>query len=265
VVAAIEDPNPLVAGKGIAYLRERGIRVDVGLAAERARRQNEAFFTWMRHRRPFVIAKAAISADGFVGRADRRILLTGRAADRWFQRQRAEVDALAVGAGTVLADDPLLTAREVYRSRPLIRVLFDWRGRISPGARVFSTLAAGPVIMILAEETAAADAARRDALTRLGADVQPQPARDLRAALNRLAARGVLSLLVEGGPRLQAAFAEAGLIDRVQRVETPHVLGWGVRAAPIFLDTAMAARTVRLGDDVLTEFDLGESEIGARA
>src|SRR5262245_31976712 len=124
VVAAVGDPNPRVAGRGFGYLRARGVRVDLGVSEEAARRQNGPFFTWVARRRPFVIVKAALSRDGFVGRSDRRVKLTGAVADRWFQRQRAEVDAIGVGAGTVLVDDPLLTPREVYRARPLVRVLF---------------------------------------------------------------------------------------------------------------------------------------------
>ncbi len=154
VVAAVEDPNPLVAGKGLAFLREHGVRVETGVGGRCAARQNESFFTWIRRGRPFVILKAAVSSDGFVGRPDRRVRLTGPEADRWFHRQRAEIDALAVGAGTVLVDDPLLTPREVYRHRPLTRVLFDWRARLDAAARVFSTLEAGPIIMIVGEAAA---------------------------------------------------------------------------------------------------------------
>jgi diaminohydroxyphosphoribosylaminopyrimidine deaminase/5-amino-6-(5-phosphoribosylamino)uracil reductase len=256
VVAAVQDPNPLVAGKGFAYLRERGIRVDVGLGADRAQRQNEAFFTWVRRQRPFTVLKAAVSADGFVGRPDRRVKLTGPAADRWLQRQRAEVDALAVGAGTVLVDDPLLTARGVYRGRPLARVLFDWRARVPATARVFSTLDAGPVIMIVADDVAGRRRAHLDSLARLGVTIQPQPARELAPVMAWLAARGITSLLVEGGPALHAAFAEAGLVDRVQRVTTPRMLGDGVRAAAIILDSAGPGRTIHFGEDVLSEVDV---------
>ena len=97
VVAAVEDPNPSCGGQGFAYLREHGIAVRVGPGARGATRQNAPFFTWIQRRRPFVMLKAAVSADGFVGRVDRRVRLTGPVADRWFQRQRAEVDAIAVG------------------------------------------------------------------------------------------------------------------------------------------------------------------------
>ena len=260
VVAAMPDPNPLVAGEGFAYLRNHGVAVESGVCASEAARQNEAYLTWRIRRRPFVIAKAAVSADGFVGRHDRREALTGRDANRWFQRQRAEVDAIAVGAQTMLVDDPLLTAREVFRARPLARVLFDWRLRVPATARVFSTLAAGPVIMIVAEETARARRENVAALGRSGVDVETFRTRDLREVLGRLADRGILSLLVEGGPTLQTAFGKAGLIDRIQRAQTPRIRGGGVAAPPSVFEPASvsgrAARTLQLGEDTLTEFDV---------
>jgi len=255
VVAAREDPNPRVAGKGFAYLRERGIQVEVGEGRVQATRQNEAFFCWIQRGRPFVIAKTAVSADGFVGRSDSRVKLTGPMADTWFHRQRAEIDALAVGSATVITDDPMLTPREVYRARPLIRVLFDWHLRIPLNARVFSTRSAGPVIMIAARELVDERADHIAALQSAGCEVEVFPTRDLGFVLARLAERGMLSLLVEGGPTLQMAFARAQLIDRVQRVATPRVLGRGV-APPALVDESIAASRVRhLGSDVLQEWD----------
>jgi diaminohydroxyphosphoribosylaminopyrimidine deaminase/5-amino-6-(5-phosphoribosylamino)uracil reductase len=261
VVASIEDPNPRVAGKGVAFLRGHGVSVDVGLGGADAARQNESFFTWIRRRRPFVILKAAVSDDGFVGRRDRRERLTGPVADRWFHRQRAEVDAIAVGSGTVLVDDPRLTPREVFRIRPLTRVLFDWRLRIPLSARVFSTLEAGPVIMMVSDDAARERPGAIEAATRRGATVEILAAPDLAGALGRLADRGVLSLLVEGGPSLQSAFAAAGLVDRVQRVATPVTLGGGVAAAPVVQEPpGTLARTLRLGGDTLSEFDVHRTD-----
>jgi diaminohydroxyphosphoribosylaminopyrimidine deaminase/5-amino-6-(5-phosphoribosylamino)uracil reductase len=256
VVVATEDPNPRVAGKGLAYLRQHEIAVDVGVGDDLAQRQNGPFFTWMRHRRPFVIAKAAVSADGFVGRADARVKLTGAAADTWFQRQRAEVDAIAVGSSTVLVDDPLLTVRDIFRFRPLTRVLFDWRGRIPDSARVLKTLDHGPIIMIVSEPHTAAERQRLDRLASVGVSIETFDRQSVREALARLGVRGVLSLLVEGGPALHGALADARLIDRVQRVVTPHVLHSGVRAAPAIMSPAGSAHSTRLGSDVLIEVDV---------
>jgi diaminohydroxyphosphoribosylaminopyrimidine deaminase/5-amino-6-(5-phosphoribosylamino)uracil reductase len=255
VVAALRDPNPRVAGKGFAFLREHGVEVRTGTGARAAADQNRPFFTWIQHHRPYVIAKTAVSADGFVGRPGARVKLTGDEADRWFHRQRAEIDAIAVGAGTVVADDPWLTARLVYRVRPLARVVFDWRLRIPPAARVLSTLSAGPGIMITTRAAAEQHAPKVDALMAQGVEVERLDTRDLAAGLARLAARGILSLLVEGGPALQAALADAGLIDRVQCVRTPHVLGDGVEAAA-FVRRLDWTNAKPLGADALIEFDL---------
>ena len=258
VVAAIQDPNPRVAGGGFAYLRAHGIDVIEGVAADDARRQIAPFGIWITKHRPFVTLKCAISADGFVGGVDSRVRLTGPAADRWLHRQRAEVDAIAVGSGTVLVDDPLLTARGAYRYRPLTRVVFDARMRIRPSARVCSTLAAGPVIILVDPRAAEANPPRVTEFSRLGVTVVPCDVRNLPAALASLAARELVSILVEGGPALHGAFADAGLVDRVQRVETPHRLGSGIRAAVVFESVARAgnARMIPLGDDVLMEADV---------
>jgi diaminohydroxyphosphoribosylaminopyrimidine deaminase/5-amino-6-(5-phosphoribosylamino)uracil reductase len=257
VVAAVRDPNPLVAGAGFSYLRQHGISVTEGLGEPEAIHLNAAFFSWITRRRPFVTLKTAISRDGFVGRKTERVKLTGPAADRFFQRQRAEIDAIAVGSGTVLVDDPLLTARDVYRFRPLIRVLFDWRMRVRPAARVFSTLSAGPVIMFVSRREAEARPADVTALRKAGADLVFFETRHLGAMLDELGSREILWLLVEGGPALHAEFFEAREVDRVQWVVTPHTLGDGVRvAADPGLGASGPPRMTPLGDDVLMEFDV---------
>jgi diaminohydroxyphosphoribosylaminopyrimidine deaminase/5-amino-6-(5-phosphoribosylamino)uracil reductase len=256
VVAAVTDPNPLVAGQGVAYLRAHGVDVTEGVGAAEARRQLAPFFTWVTAKRPFVIVKAAVSADGFVGREGRRVKLTGEVADRYFHRQRSEVDAIAVGAGTVLADNPQLTARGEPRSRPLTRVVVDWRGRVPASARLFSTLTAGPVIMVVSRDTAAAQPDYVQALTDRGATVDVFDTRALGPVLARLAAREIVLLLVEGGPALQRALAGERLVDRVQWIRTPAVLGTGIPLAPTGLPDPRDARTTRLGDDELVEFDV---------
>jgi len=258
VVAAMTDPNPRVSGAGFSYLREHGIELRVGVGEDQARRLIAPFITWVTRGRPFVIAKVAVSADGFVGRRGERVRLTGAAADRYLHRQRAEIDAIAVGADTVLADDPFLTTRHVWRGRPLIRVVFDWRVRVTPEARVFSTLHDGPVIMAVGQ--AAADE-RPDAVHRLrlaGADVVVFERRAVGPVLDFLGTRDVNSLLVEGGPRLHDAFFGARLVDRVQRVRTRHVLETGVRAAAGFDASREPAGTRgrMLGEDLLVEWDV---------
>jgi diaminohydroxyphosphoribosylaminopyrimidine deaminase/5-amino-6-(5-phosphoribosylamino)uracil reductase len=259
VVAAMPDPNPRVSGGGFAYLRAHGVAVAAGEGARAAARLNAPFLTWMTKQRPFVIVKTVVSADGFVGHATGRAQLTSPAADRYFHRQRADVDAIGVGAGTVLADDPQLTARLAYRARPLVRVIFDWRMRVPASARVFSTRSDGPVIMMVSRsevERRTEDAGR---LRAAGAELELLDTRDLAQALRRLADRGVLSLLVEAGPTLHAAFADADLIDRSQWVRTPVMLGTGVPAYVVPRDVrrpASAVREVVLGEDLLVESDV---------
>ena len=257
VVAAVEDPNPAVRGRGFAFLRERGVTVDVGLAADRAVTLNQPFFTLMREGRPFVVLKAATSIDGRIAEAPgRRTLLTSAAANRHAQRVRAEVDAIGVGSGTVLADDPELTARGAFRERPLTRVIFDRRLRTPPDARVLSTPEAGPVIIV----TTAAAAARADlraALHKRGAQIEVTADGTLRAALRRLAERQIESLLIEGGAEVHAAAWDECLVDYVRLYVTPHVLG--AKGIPLLADRTFSSaelqerRVVPLGPDVLIE------------
>jgi len=256
VVAAVEDPNPLVRGQGFAYLRTQGIQVDVGLGLAPASLLNQPFFTAMRARRPFIILKAAISLDGCVAEAPgRRTLLTSDAANRHAHRVRAEVDAIAVGSGTMLVDDPLLTPRGVYRELPLTRVVFDRRLRTPPSARLLSTRAAGPVIIV----TTADSAARADLRTPLeaaGAEILVADA-TVRAGAEALAARGITSLLIEGGAALHVAAWDEGVVDFVRLYVSPKAVGAsGVR----FLEgrrlppAMLAARRVEpIGPDVLIE------------
>jgi len=247
VVLAVTDPNPEVSGRGVAYLRSHDVEVTMDVGRLEAERQ-----------RPWVVAKAAVSIDGFVGTEGTPVRLTGPAADRYFHRQRAEVDAIAIGSGTALVDDPLLTARGAYRHRPLVRVVFDWRGRVPASARLFSTLLAGPVIMIVTESTRERHEAHFAGLERRGVEVEAFASRDLSLALRRLGGRQILSLLVEGGPTLHTALAGAGLIDRVQTIWTPHRLRAGLPVADCLRVAPSDARvrTVHLGADRLVEYDV---------
>lgn len=255
VVASVEDPNPLVSGRGFTYLREHGVAVDVGLGAERATALNQPFFTLMREGRPFVILKAAVSTDGFIAEsADRRTILTSEPANRHAHRARAEVDAIAVGAGTILADDPTLTARTAYRERPLIRVVFDRRLRTPPSSRLLSTLEAGPVIIVTGGHEA--DGAARRALEARGAEVVTAGDGTIRAALRLLGDRHVGSLLVEGGSALHAAAWREGVVDFVRLYVAPRPLGCGVALLPgcEFSSLNLIERRVdALGPDTMIE------------
>ncbi|MBI4486298.1 MAG: bifunctional diaminohydroxyphosphoribosylaminopyrimidine deaminase/5-amino-6-(5-phosphoribosylamino)uracil reductase RibD [Acidobacteria bacterium] len=257
VVAAIEDPNPLVSGQGFAYLRGHGVEVEVGVGAAAARAMNQPFFTLMREGRPFVILKAATSVDGRIAaRPGTRTALTSPPANRHAQRVRAEVDAIGIGSGTLLVDDPLLTPRGAYRDRPLTRVIFDRRLRTPPTARVLSTGEAGPVIIVTSAEAAACGDLRTPLEAR-GAEIEVAEDATFAAALRRLGARGIGLLLLEGGAALHAAAWDAGLVDFVRLYVTPHELG--SEGVPLldgrpFTSAALVDRRVEaLGGDVLIE------------
>ncbi len=257
VVAAMEDPFPLVQGRGVAALRAHGIAVDVGVGRDAAVRLNQPFLTWLREGRPFVILKAATSLDGRLASAPgQRTHLTGEAALRHAQYGRAHVDAIAIGSGTVLADDPRLTPREVYRERPLVRVVFDRRLRTPPQARLLTTLQAGPVIILTAPETASSQVGRVAALEQAGATIVTS-AGGVLEAMTALGARGVQSLVVEGGAGIHGAVWDAGVVDYVQLYVAPTWLG--EPGVPL-LDGRMFSpagliepQVTLLGDDVLIE------------
>jgi diaminohydroxyphosphoribosylaminopyrimidine deaminase/5-amino-6-(5-phosphoribosylamino)uracil reductase len=205
-----------------------------------------------------VIAKAATSLDGRIAVAPgQRTQLTSAAALRHAQYQRACVDAIAVGSETVLTDDPLLTARDVFRERPLVRVIFDRRLRMSAQARVLTTLRQGPVIILTSSRAMEERAAHVDDLERRGATVVSIPGDSVQEALRALAARDVQSLLVEGGATLHAALWDAELVDYVQMYVAPVALG--ADGVPMFggrgIPAAMLAesRLELLGPDVLIE------------
>lgn len=260
VVAAVEDPNPLVGGRGIRRLREAGLRVEVGLREEAACRLNRPFFSVMRRGRPFVILKAVTSLDGrvaaAVGEATR---LSSAATDRQSQLLRAEIDAVAVGAGTLLVDDPSLTVRDVFRERPLARVIFDRRLRTRPSARVFSTLAAGPVIVATTADALERNAAAARRLEAAGATLVQVP-ESVAGALARLVPLGIQSVLVEGGPTLQSALWRERAADALRLIVTPRVLGpggvpWLERSQAPW--AALRRGTVQpCGDDVIIEADV---------
>ncbi|CAN5894002.1 bifunctional diaminohydroxyphosphoribosylaminopyrimidine deaminase/5-amino-6-(5-phosphoribosylamino)uracil reductase RibD [soil metagenome] len=260
-VIAVGDPNPLVAGRGLAHLRAHGVDVTVGVLAHAAERLNGPFFTVIRRRRPLVTLKVALSLDRKVAAGPgQRTPLTGAAANRLIHRDRAEVDAIAVGSGTVRADDPLLTARGAFRARPLTRVVFDRSLRTPPAARLLSTLEAGPVVFVCTALPDPDRRLRREALRAAGAIVEVVDAAGgqfLEEALSRMVARGVTSLVLEGGPTVHRAAWQAGVVDRLQVFTTPRRLGpegvpW-LAESELRLADLVDVRIVRLGEDLMTE------------
>ena len=257
VVAAMGDPSPHVNGRGFSFLEAHGVQVDVGAGHEQAIRLNQPFLTAVRAGRPFVIVKAAASIDARISAAPgTRTAITSAPALRRAQYDRAWVDAIAVGSQTVLSDDPLLTVRELYRERPLARVVFDRRLRTPPSARMLSTLDAGPVMVVTTTTSLVHEAQRADALRRAGATLIAPEGDGLEAAMKTLVAHDVQSLLIEGGAALHQAVWDAGLADYVQLYVAPDALGdEGIPLpAGVFSPAALfEPRVEPLGPDVIIE------------
>jgi len=260
VVAAMPDPNPLVSGKGFDELRAHGIQVEVGVLADAALRLNRAFTIVQTERRPMVIAKAATSLDSRIAAAPGvRTPLTSAEANRRTQRLRAAVDAIGIGSGTLLADDPILTVRDCFRPRPLARIVFDRRLRTPATARLFSTLDAGPVIILTTAAAAGEHPERVQALKAAGATLI-EGAGELRTDLRALVPFEISTLLLEGGAVMHAAAWHAGVIDRVHVIVAPRALGeGGVRffdGIEVPLSELIPVRVEMLGPDAWMEADV---------
>jgi len=260
VVAAMTDPNPLVSGKGIAELREHGIEVDVGVMGGEAARLNRAFTIVQTQGRPMVIAKAAISADRKIAAAPGvRTRITSAEANRRTQRLRAAVDAIGIGSQTLLVDDPLLTVQDCYREKPLLRVIFDRRLRTPSTARIFSTLASGPVIIVTASASPGRYPDNAAALASAGATLV-EGAGDILKDLRSLLRFDISTILLEGGAVLQAAAWRAGVIDRLHLITAPMTLGdGGVKlfdGVDVPMTELIPVRVDRLGPDTWMEADV---------
>jgi diaminohydroxyphosphoribosylaminopyrimidine deaminase / 5-amino-6-(5-phosphoribosylamino)uracil reductase len=257
VVSALEDPNPEVAGQGHGRLRAAGIAIEVGLGTEQARRDHAGHLRRMRDGRPHVTLKLAVSADHKAGLAGRRpAAITGEAARARVHRLRAMNDAILVGIGTVLADDPQLTCRlPGMEARSPVRVVLDARLRLPPGSALATSARATPVWAVAAPD-APAEAER--ALRELGVEVLRTPAQagrlDLAAVLRMLAGRGITRLMVEGGPTVAAAFVAADLVDAAALFRSCKTIGPdGVDALEGMRIEAMTARLTTLGREPVGE------------
>ncbi|UCH35565.1 MAG: bifunctional diaminohydroxyphosphoribosylaminopyrimidine deaminase/5-amino-6-(5-phosphoribosylamino)uracil reductase RibD [Armatimonadota bacterium] len=263
VVVASEDPNPKVAGAGIEALRQAGIEVEAGLLREQENRLNEAYRKYMTTGRPFVTLKIAMSLDGKIATSTGESRwITGERARAMAHRMRRNSNAVMVGIGTVLADNPALTVRHGRARRQPLRVVVDSEARTPRSAKVIH--GGDPPGLIAVTDRARGEAV--EALRREGAEVIALPSRegrvDLAALLEELGRREVAALLVEGGGELVASFIEQDLGDKIVVFIAPKIIG-GAEAP-----TAVAGRGVeaiaeawpvadmrcrRIGEDLVIE------------
>ncbi len=235
-VVAMTDPNPLVAGKGLKRLREAGIEVEAGLLEDEARQLNEAFIKYIQTRHPFVMVKAAMSLDGKIA--------TNSGDSRWISNEKSRAfvhqirnctDAVLVGIGTVLKDDPMLNTRlDGIEGKNPQRVILDGSLDIPLSSRIVQTAAEIPTMVFCA---ASADFRREEQLRLKAVDVfrvqGSAEELDLKEVLDALGACGVTSLLVEGGAAINASFFEAGLVDKVTWFIAPKILGGFNAPSPV--------------------------------
>jgi diaminohydroxyphosphoribosylaminopyrimidine deaminase/5-amino-6-(5-phosphoribosylamino)uracil reductase len=230
VVSAIEDPNPEVAGQGHARLRAAGIAVDTGLGALEALRDHAGHFRRIRDKRPHVILKLAVSADDKIGSVGRKpVAISGEAAKARMHLLRAQSDAILVGIGTVLADDPVLTCRlPGMEARSPVRVVLDRSLRLPADSKLVHSARETPLWVMSSNVSEAATAAKLGAS---GAQVirvataATAPGLDLAAVLHALSDKGITRLLVEGGARVASSFVSAGLVDEMWLLRGPDPIG----------------------------------------
>ncbi len=230
VVAGMKDPNPLVSGRGIRRLRSAGIKVDVGVLGVECKELNAPFCKYIFHRTPFVTLKAAASLDGKVAtKSGGSRWISSEVSRTYVHRLRSTVDAVMVGIGTVLKDDPLLNVRlpGVKNVRHPLRVIVDSRLRIPLGSRIVRT--AGEYRTLVAT-TRAASISRIERLKKACLDVivlknDADGRVNLRALMKELGRRGILSILLEGGPTLNASALREKVVDRMLMFMAPMVIG----------------------------------------
>jgi diaminohydroxyphosphoribosylaminopyrimidine deaminase/5-amino-6-(5-phosphoribosylamino)uracil reductase len=252
VVVAVTDPDPRVSGRGIAMLAAAGIETEVGVCRVEAESQLEAYLNRQISKRPQVILKLAVSADGMIGRqGEGQVAITGREARAQSHLLRAESDAILIGVGTALADDPELTCRlPGLAHRSPLRIVLDRRLDLPVTSRLVTGLAEGaPPLVVIAEK--GADPKRAERLEAAGAEIVF--ATGLGDLLDILGARGLSALIVEGGAQVARAFLDAGLVDRIMLFSSAVVVGEGGIPSPVdersVADSFALRREERFGAD----------------
>jgi diaminohydroxyphosphoribosylaminopyrimidine deaminase / 5-amino-6-(5-phosphoribosylamino)uracil reductase len=271
VVVASDDPSEHASGRGLGILRDEGIEVVVadGELAAKARLLNQPFRKLARTGRPWVLFKSAMTLDGKVAtRGGDSKWISGESSRYLAHHWRAECDAVAVGIGTAVADDPQLTSRVEGVERQPRRIVFDSEARLPLGSKLVRDAPRIPLTVVVSR---AAPRAATDALATHGADVivatgENEPAR-VRSALDQLGANGISSILLEGGPHVAGAFLDAGEIDEIRLFLAPIVLGGRTARDPLegegvdMIADAVRALTLdceRVGDDLLVSARMKE-------
>ena len=268
VVSAIEDPNPEVTGQGHAKLRAAGIVVDVGLNAAEAAYDHAGHFRRIRDKRPHIILKLAVSADDKIGAAGHKpVAITGEAARTRVHLLRAQCDAILVGIGTVLADDPVLNCRlPGMKALSPVRVVLDRALRIPGTSRLVHSARETPLWVMTSDLSEAPAAMKLGAagaqVIRVAATRSP-PGLNLPAVLQALSEKGISRLMVEGGARVASSFVSADMVDEVWLLRGPEAIGANgipaLDALPLSALTGSPALRVRasesVGKDTLTIYE----------
>ena len=262
VVAGCLDPNPKVAGQGLAQLRAAGVSVTENVCADACRRLNRVFFHYIETKTPYGVLKYAMTLDGKLAAAtgDSR-WVTGEEARAHVHRTRARLSAILVGVGTVLADDPLLTCR-IGGGRNPVRIVCDSHLRIPDDCALIASARQVPTLIACTEKTAAADALEAAGAEILVCAPDGQGRVDLKDLFRRLGAREIDSVLIEGGAALHEAALRAGVVQAVQAYIAPKLIGGAAAKSPVggqglarMADawTLREVQMTRLGDDFLVE------------
>jgi len=262
VIVGMEDPNPLVKGRGMVLLKQAGLDVKLGVLEKECYRLNEAFCKYIVRHEPFIILKVAATLDGKLAtRNGESQWITGETSRRFVHRLRDQVDGVVVGIGTVMKDDPMLTTR-IRGGRDPYRIVFDSRLRIPENAKVVDLSPSKTIV-------ATTEMASRDKIERLqkkGVQILISDSKlgkvDLKSSLLKLGEMGMISLLVEGGSQINGSFLDQGLIDKIFLFLSPKLIGDPL-APGIFSGAGIASlkeatsikdlKVRRVGEDILLE------------